>query len=351
MMPFEYARARDPAEALRLVAGRSESRFLGGGTNLVDLMREAIENPRSLVDVTGLSQHIVAREDGSILIGAAAKNTAVAADRNVRQRFPMLARAIVNGASAQIRNMATVGGNIMQRTRCYYFYDDAARCNKRTPGAGCDALQGFNRIHAILGASAECVATHPSDMCVALAALDAVVHLDSTKGSRAVNINELHRLPGDTPHIETALVPGELITAVEVPACSFAASSTYRKVRDRASYAFALVSVAAALHIGDGGAVRDVRLALGGVAHKPWRARKAEAALRGAPATEATFAAAAAAELQDARGLHHNAFKIELAKRVIVACLMEVSEAKGAGKANGHSNGNGRSDGNGRESS
>src|SRR5688572_17169820 len=341
MMQFEYSRARDPAEAVRLAGGRSEVRFLGGGTNLVDLMRETIENPGSLVDVTGLSQHIVARDDGSLLIGGAAKNTAVAADIEVRRRFPMLARAIVNGASGQIRNMATVAGNIMQRTRCYYFYDDAACCNKRTPGAGCDALEGFNRIHAILGASPSCVATHPSDMCVALAALDAVVHLESVKGSRALNINDLHRLPGDTPHIETEVATGELITAVEIPACSSATNSTYRKVRDRASYAFALVSVAAALDVDASGFVKDVRLALGGVAHKPWRALKAEAALRGAPATEGMFATAADAELRDARGLHHNAFKIELAKRVIVSCLLELSEAKSAaGKADGHGKSN-----------
>jgi xanthine dehydrogenase YagS FAD-binding subunit len=328
MVRFEYSRARDAADAVRLAAGRSEARFLGGGTNLVDLMRETIETPRSLVDVSGLSQQILAREDGSILIGAAAKNTALAADRNVCARFPMLARAVVNGASGQIRNMATVAGNIMQRTRCYYFYDDASHCNKRTPGDGCDALEGFNRIHAILGASPACVATHPSDMCVALAALDAVVHLESTSGTRTLNINELHRLPRDTPNIDTELAPGELITAVEIPACSFAANSTYRKVRDRASYAFALVSVAAAISVSDGGLIRAVRLALGGVAHKPWRARKAEAALRGAPANEANFSAAAEAELQEARGLPYNTFKIELAKRVIVACLSELCDGQ-----------------------
>jgi xanthine dehydrogenase YagS FAD-binding subunit len=258
----------------------------------------------------------------------------------------MLARAILNGASGQIRNMATVAGNIMQRTRCYYFYDDAARCNKRRPGAGCDALEGCNRIHAILGASPACVATHPSDMCVALAALDAIVHLESANGSRTLNINELHRLPGNAPHIETVLERGELITAVEIPACSFAMSSIYRKVRDRASYAFALVSVAAAIDVGDDDSIRDVRLALGGVAHKPWRARKAEAALRGAPATETSFSAAADAELQDARGLQHNAFKIELARRVMVDCLGELCSPNARGKANGHgqSNGNGRED-------
>jgi len=325
MMTFDYTRANTSEDAIRLAGTNPHSRYLGGGTNLVDLMREDIENPRSLVDVTGLSQEILAREDGSLLIGAAVKNTALAADRRVRERFPLLARAILNGASGQIRNMATVAGNIMQRTRCYYFYDDEARCNKRTPGAGCDAIDGFNRIHAILGASPSCVATHPSDMCVALAALDATVHLESASGIRALNINDLHRLPWNSPHIETELAPGELITSVELPQCPFAHRSTYRKVRDRASYAFALVSVAAALDL-ENGKVRDVRLALGGVAHKPWRARKAESVLRGAPANEASFAAVADAELKDARGLRDNAFKIELAKRTIVACLNELSE-------------------------
>jgi xanthine dehydrogenase YagS FAD-binding subunit len=324
MRTFEYTRAHDPAEAVRLIGSLPESKFLGGGTNLVDLMREAIEHPQSLVDVTGLSQDITSREDGSILIGAAVKNTALAADRQIRERFPLVARAILNGASGQIRNMATVAGNIMQRTRCYYFYDDAARCNKRSPGEGCDAIDGFNRIHAILGASKACIATHPSDMCVALAAHDAIVHLQSVKGSRTLNINELHRLPGDTPHIETQLEAGELITAIELPPCSFAQHATYRKVRDRASYAFALVSVAAMIDLSGDGSIRDVRIAFGGVAHKPWRAYKAESALRGAPATEDRFAAAADAELQDARGLRDNAFKIELAKRTLVACLNEL---------------------------
>ncbi len=330
MTPFEYSRAHSPGEALSLAGAHTEARYLGGGTNLVDLMRETIETPRALVDVTALSQHITAREDGSVLIGAAAKNTAVAADPHVRARFPLLARAILNGASGQIRNMATVGGNIMQRTRCYYFYDDGARCNKRAPGAGCDAVEGFNRIHAILGASPACVATHPSDMCVALAALDAAVHLETISGHRTLNINELHRLPGDAPHIETELAPGELITAVELPPCSFATRSTYRKVRDRASYAFALVSVAAAMDLSEDGAIRDTRLAFGGVAHKPWRARKAEDVLRGRVPGHGLFAEAADAELRDARGLSGNAFKIELARRILTGCLEELS---GGGEA------------------
>jgi xanthine dehydrogenase YagS FAD-binding subunit len=323
MNGFGYARAADTGEAVRLAAGAPHAKYLGGGTNLVDLMRETIECPEKLVDVAGLSRGIEAREDGGILIGAGVKNTAVANDRAVRERFPALARAILAGASGQIRNMASVGGNVMQRTRCYYFYDDAARCNKRTPGAGCDAIEGFNRIHAILGASPACIATHPSDMCVALSALDAIVHLQSPGGTRSLPLVDFHRLPGGRPDIETELQPGELITAVELPPLPFAAHSTYRKVRDRSSYAFALVSVAAAIDVQDG-MVRDIRLALGGVAHKPWRAWKAEAALRGSPATEASFREAAEAELQDAAPLAHNGFKIELACRTVAATLLEL---------------------------
>ncbi len=324
MNEFTYERATDPSSAVHLYHGAPESRYLGGGTNLVDLMRENIERPETLVDVSGLSQKIEAREDGSILIGAGVKNTALAADRAVRERFPVLSRAILAGASAQIRNMATVGGNILQRTRCYYFYDDAARCNKRTPGAGCDALDGFNRIHAILGASPDCIATHPSDMCVALAALDAVVHLEGPAGARTLKLVDLHRLPGGRPDVDTELAVGELITAVELPALPFATRSTYRKVRDRASYAFALVSVAAAIDL-ENNKIRDVRIALGGVAHKPWRAWKAEESLRGQPPNEDNFRAAAEAELVEAAGLRHNAFKIELAKRTIVAVLSELT--------------------------
>ena len=330
MIEFDYARANDTAEAVRRAGGRPQARYLGGGTNLVDLMREGIERPESLIDVTGLSLEIDARDDGSIFIGAGVKNTAVATDRAVRTRFPMLARAILAGASGQIRNMATVGGNLMQRTRCYYFYDEAARCNKRSLGAGCDAVDGFNRIHAILGASPACVATHPSDMCVALSALDAIVHVEGPVGTRSLKMIDFHRLPGERPDIETELVPGELITAIELPPLAFATNSTYRKVRDRSSYAFALTSVAAAIDLAGDGTVVDVRLALGGVAHKPWRALKAEAALRGSAATHENFRAAAEAELQEARGLRDNAFKIELAKRTIVGALSELCEGERA---------------------
>lgn len=326
MTPFTFARAAAPANAIQLgaIAG---AKYLGGGTNLVDLMREAIEQPASLVDVTGLSTEI-REEGGGLHIGAAARNTAIAEHRAVRASYPALSRAILTGASGQIRNMATLGGNLLQRTRCTYFYDTAAGCNKREPGTGCDAIGGFNRIHAILGASPQCVATHPSDMCVALAAFDAIIHLDGAGGPRTVALNEFYRLPGDHPDVETVLAPGELITAVELPALPMAASSTYRKVRDRSSYAFALVSVAAALELAPDGTVQDVRLALGGIAAKPWRAFTAEAALRGRRATVDGFRDAARAELAAARPLRDNAFKITLAERTITAVLGSLMEPK-----------------------
>jgi xanthine dehydrogenase YagS FAD-binding subunit len=324
MIEFTYARASDPSHALLLGAAQG-ARYLGGGTNLVDLMRETIEAPRELIDVTGLSATIEETEQGGLSIGAAVRNSALADHPLIRSRYPVLARAVLAGASAQIRNMATVGGNLLQRTRCSYFYDDdGSRCNKRVPGQGCDALEGFNRNHAIFGASHSCVAVQPSDMCVALAALDAIVHVEGAHGARAIPFGEFHRLPRDTPHIETVLQPGELITAVELPALPVAANSAYRKVRDRSSYAFALISVAAALRL-DGDTIAEARVALGGVAHKPWRAAKAEAALIGQPATEATFRAAAQAELADARALRDNAFKIELAERTLVAVLASLA--------------------------
>ena len=326
MTPFTYARAGDRADALRLGAA-AETRYLGGGTNLVDLMRETIERPRALVDVTGLSAAIEEGPDGGLLIGAAARNTAVAEHRAVRTRYPLLARAILAGASTQIRNMATVGGNLLQRTRCQYFYDnEGSRCNKRAPGQGCDAIGGFTRIHAILGASPDCIATNPSDMSVALAAIDAVVQVEGPAGSRTIPVTRFHRLPGDRPDLDTVLEPGELITAVALPPMPGGARSAYRKVRDRASYAFALVSVAAVLEL-EGGTVRDVRLALGGVAHKPWRAAKAEAALRGGPATPAAFRDAADAELADAVPQRDNGFKIDLARRTMTAVLAELAGA------------------------
>ncbi len=326
MTPFTYARADGIADAITLGADPATA-YLGGGTNLVDLMRETIARPDRVVDVTGLSAEIAETEDGGLSIGAAVRNTALAEHPVVRERYPVLARAILAGASPQIRNMATVGGNLLQRTRCTYFYDtDGSHCNKRQPGSGCDAAGGFNRIHAILGASPECVATHPSDMCVALTALDAIVHIDGVAGARTLPFVDLHRLPGDSPDRDTVLAPGELITAITVPPMPFATNSTYRKVRDRASYAFALVSVAAALRIDDG-RIGDVRIALGGVAHKPWRALKAEAILRGAVPSEALFREAALAELADAHPLRDNRFKIELVKRTLVAVLGDLAGA------------------------
>ncbi len=324
MTPFAYHRAGGTADALRL-GEEPQAMFLGGGTNLVDLMRERIATPAVLVDVTGLSSAIE-ETDAGLRIGAAASNSSVAEHRIVRERYPLVARAILAGASAQIRNMATVGGNLLQRTRCTYFYDvEGSRCNKRLPGSGCDAVDGFNRIHAILGASPACVATHPSDLCVALAALDAEVELVSAGGSRSVALADLHRLPGDTPDRDTVIAPGELIAAVTLPVPPEAMRAAYRKVRDRASYAFALVSVAAAIRVRDG-RVADVRLALGGVAHKPWRARIAEGALIGGPASPAAFRAAAEAELAAAVPLSDNGFKIELAVRTITAVLTDLSE-------------------------
>lgn len=323
MTPFTYARASDVPDAVRL-ASLEATKYLGGGTNLVDLMRETIERPEALVDVTGLSAAIEDHQ-GGLLIGAAARNTALAEHRMVRETYPVLARAILSGASAQVRNMATVGGNLLQRTRCAYFYDpEGSRCNKRSPGEGCDAVGGFNRMHAILGASSACIATHPSDMCVALAALDALVHVQGPAGEHTVALTDLHRLPADRPDLDSTLEPGELITAVVLPPLPTGARSTYRKVRDRASYAFALVSVGAVLAVEDG-IITDVRIALGGVAHKPWRASTAEAALRGRQATPENFRAAAEAELLDAQPLRDNGFKVPLAIRTITATLGELT--------------------------
>lgn len=328
MKPFAYSRAADPETAVQLISGRGPAKFLGGGTNLVDLMRMNVEQPSLLVDVTGLSlNRIEERADGGLRIGALVRNSHLAADRLVRERYPMLAQAILMGASAQIRNMATTGGNLMQRTRCHYFYDGAARCNKRVPGAGCDAREGFNRMHAILGASSACIATHPSDMCVALAALDASVIVQGPGGGRTIPIGEFHRLPDDTPERDTNLRPDELITAVELPPLPCARRSLYRKIRDRASYAFALVSVAAALEVRDG-TILQARVAMGGVAHKPWRAAAAERVLVGAPATRETVTVAAAEELRAARGYRHNAFKVDLARRTMVSVLTRLLDGE-----------------------
>ncbi|GAA3814303.1 xanthine dehydrogenase family protein subunit M [Amycolatopsis tucumanensis] len=315
--------------ALAAVAD-GDAKFLGGGTNLVDLMREGIEQPATVVDVSRLPLTAVEElPGGGVRIGALVRNSRLAAHPVIRARYPVLAHAILHGASAQLRNMATVGGNLMQRTRCLYFYDDAAPCNKRTPGSGCGALDGFARSTAVLGVSDHCIATHPSDMAVALAMLDAVVEVESTRGTRRIPIADFHRAPGDTPHVETALAPDELITAVELPPVPVAANSRYRKVRDRASYAFALVSVAAALRVEDG-EIAEARVALGGVATKPWRAVEAERLLVGAPATDDTFRRAAEAELASAITREANAFKVGLAVRTTVATLRQLATGGGA---------------------
>lgn len=325
MKNFSYTRPQEQGAALAFLWENSNAKFLGGGTNLVDLMREDVEQPDALVDVTRLPlAGIEELPGGGLRIGALVRNSHLAAHPVVRKRYPVLSQAILMGASAQLRNMATTGGNLMQRTRCYYFYDGAAHCNKRVPGSGCDALEGFNRIHAILGASSDCIATHPSDMCVAMAALDAVVVVTGKVGERRIPLIEFHRLPGDTPNIDTNLQPDELITSVEMPALPFARRSLYKKVRDRASYAFAIVSVAAALELKDG-TIQQIRLALGGVAHKPWRASIAEEYLRGKAPLEDVFRQAAELELQPAKAFQHNGFKVELAKRTVVSALKELA--------------------------
>ena len=329
MTPFDYARATDPADALRQGAITGAA-YLGGGTNLIDLMRETIARPERLVDVSTLPAAIEELDDGGLLIGAAVRNTSLAEHRTVRVRYPVLSRAILAGASAQIRNMATVGGNLLQRTRCTYFYDtDGSRCNKRKPGSGCDARDGFNRIHAVLGASDACVATHPSDMCVALAALDAKIHVEGPAGKRTIPFADFHRLPGDHPERDTNLDPGDLVVAVALPPLSDGVRSTYRKVRDRASYAFALISVAAVLEL-EGDRISQIRIAFGGVAAKPWRAVKAETALLGRAATRQAFLDAAAVEFADARPSPDNAFKPALASRTLAAVLDELATGAAA---------------------
>jgi xanthine dehydrogenase YagS FAD-binding subunit len=314
MKPFSYEQAKDVAGALRAVAARPNAKFIAGGTNLIDLMKLRIEAPAHLVDVNRLPlANIEETTDGGLRIGALVRNSVLAADRRVRVRYPLLSQAVVAGASGQLRNRATTGGNLLQRTRCFYFYNPGTPCNKREPGSGCGALQGLNRIHAILGASEACIATHPSDMAVAMAALGAQVETASADGStRTIPLDDFHVLPGDHPEVETTLRPGELITGVALPPPP-AGGQAYRKVRDRASYAFALVSVA----------VAGEQIALGGVAHKPWRATRAQAAL----SAGGTPAEAADAELAPARGFGGNDFKIPLARRVIVRTLAQAKEA------------------------
>jgi xanthine dehydrogenase YagS FAD-binding subunit len=325
MNNFEYARASDVADAVRRIAADPSAKFIAGGTNLIDLMKENVARPSRLIDITHLPlRGVEETKDGGLRIGALVPNSDLAYHPKIEARYPLLASAILAGASQQLRNMASTGGNLLQRTRCSYFYDTTTPCNKREPGSGCSAIDGFNRNHAILGASEHCIATHPSDMCVALAALDARVLATGNGGERSIAFADFHRLPGDTPQIDSNLRPDEIITAVELPPKGFAGNYTYLKIRDRLSYAFALVSIAVGLDV-EGGTIKEARLALGGVAHKPWRDGEAEALLSGAPATPESFLRAADAVLRDARGFGHNDFKIELARRGILRALAQAA--------------------------
>jgi len=322
VQPFNYQRVTDAQGAVRAIGAAPGAKFLAGGTNLVDLMKQHVEQPAHLVDISRVDlARIEELPDGGLRLGALARNSDTADHPLVRQRYPLLAQAILAGASPQLRNMATNGGNLMQRTRCYYFYDPAyGQCNKRKPGSGCAAIEGLNRIHAVLGTSSECIATHPSDMCVALAALAAQVRVRNARGERMIAFADFHRLPGSSPQVDTNLRPDELILSIDLPNGPYADHSSYVKVRDRASYAFALVSTAAALEL-DGNTIRSARIALGGVAHKPWRCEAAESLLRGKAANEASYRVAAEEALRGARVYKHNGFKVELAKRTIVLAL------------------------------
>ncbi|MBW4562752.1 MAG: xanthine dehydrogenase family protein subunit M [Mojavia pulchra JT2-VF2] len=331
MNNFTYIRATSVNDATKRATTDQKAMFIAGGTNLVDRLKVFLDEPSQLIDISRLQmQRIEKINGGGLRIGALVSNTAMADHPDVRRDYPMLARAILSGASQQIRNMATVGGNLLQRTRCPYYYDTAFPCNKRQPGTGCPAATGINRIHAILGASDQCIAVHPSDMCVPLAALDAVVEVESPKGKRQIPFIDFHRLPGNTPQRDTNLEPGELITAIILPPVSFAKSGVYLKLRDRASYAFALISIAAAVDL-TGDSIKDVRLAMGGVAHKPWRPKEAEKFLIGKPANAQTFQQAAEIALQGAKPLTQNGYKVDLAKRAIRRAL--TVSAKGGGVA------------------
>ncbi|MBJ6142336.1 xanthine dehydrogenase family protein subunit M [Hymenobacter sp. BT559] len=326
MNQFQYVRATKSQGAIDAVAKDPQAKFIAGGTNLVDLMKRGIMTPQKLVDINRLPLAKIERQDNGLRLGALALNSTVANDALVRQHQPLLALALNAGASPQLRNMATVGGNMLQRTRCSYFYDLTMPCNKREPGTGCGALEGINRMHAIFGASDKCIAVHPSDMSVALVALDATVLVSGSKGDRRIAFADFHRLPGDTPEKDTNLEAGELITAVDIPDGPFTKHVHYQKVRERASYAFALVSTAAALDL-DGNTIKAARLAMGGVAHKPWRLTAAEQSLVGQPATEASFRRAAEVAMQGAKAFKHNAYKLKLGPNTIVQALRTAAAA------------------------
>lgn len=326
MRSFTYTRAKDVASALREVSENKEASFIAGGTNLLDLMKIDVLKPRHLVDITRLTMNTIEEtEEGGLRLGALVTNTDTAYHEQIEKRYPLLSHAILAGASPQLRNKATDGGNLLQRTRCYYFYDTATPCNKREPGSGCSALFGYNRNHAILGHSEHCIATHPSDMAVGLAALEASIRVTGPKGERLIPMADFHRLPGDTPQKDTQLGENEIITAIDLPPKGFATNYTYLKNRDRASYAFALVSVAAGLDM-EGDTIKEARIALGGVAHKPWRKKEAEAMLIGKAASRENFVPVAEAYVAGAAGFKYNEFKIELARRSIVRALMQTAK-------------------------
>jgi xanthine dehydrogenase YagS FAD-binding subunit len=325
MINFHYARANDIAEAVRLIGRDPSSKFVAGGTNLIDLMKMDVERPTAIIDITRLPlKEVEDTPGGGLRIGALVRNTDLAYHPLVEERYPVLASAVMAGASQQLRNMASTGGNLLQRTRCHYFYDTAMACNKRKPGSGCSAIGGQNRMNGILGMSDACIAVHPSDMCVALAILEAKVHVTGASGDRVIAFADFHRLAGNTPQLDTNLNAGEIITAVELPPQGFAKNYTYLKIRDRLSYAFALVSVAVGLEL-EGDVIREARFALGGVAHKPWRDPQAEAALRGQPANATTFARATDVLLRNAKGYGRNTFKIDLARRCTARALSQAA--------------------------
>lgn len=325
MNPFHFYSADTSASALQLIGGAPAGKFLAGGTTLIDLMKLGVEHPHSLIDINRLPSTEIEEDGDGVYIGALVRNSAMAEHPLIMERYPMVSEAILLGASAQLRNMATLGGNLLQRTRCFYFRESDLPCNKREPGSGCGAQTGYHRALAVLGTSDSCIANYPGDMAVPLAALDAVVHLESSEGTRSVPLNDFYLLPGDTPHIETVLRPGELITGLTIPSVPFAKTSRYLKVRDRQSYEFALASAAVALDM-DGGTIREGRVALGGVGAKPWRSKEAEAVLRGAPANQTTFDEAGRAAMKGARPHEENAFKVELAERTVAEALRMVAE-------------------------
>lgn len=334
MINFSYTKASDVADAVKQMAADPGAKLIAGGTNLLDLMKYEVQNPSRLIDISRLPlKTIEETADGGLRIGALVPNSDLAYHPLVTQRYPMLGSAILAGASAQLRNMASTGGNLLQRTRCFYFYDTVTPCNKRDPGSGCSAIKGINRSNGILGTSENCIATHPSDMCVALAVLEAKVHVTGPAGARTIALLDFHRLPGDTPQRDTNLEANEIITAIEIPAQGFAKNYTYLKIRDRLSYAFALISVAVGLEM-DGNTIRQARFALGGVAHKPWRNTAAEAVLNGQAANQETFNRAAELVLRGAKGFEHNTFKIDLARRTIVRALTQAAQGTPQSQSN-----------------